>query len=290
MPKKQNVGTVTKQYMTKAVKLMKKNKIRPPFKIHGGKWYLHSWIIENFPKDYENMVYVEPFCGAASTFMNKNASIEEAINDLDKGVVNLLRIIRDQPDEFIGKLKKLKYSKEAFEDAVDSQDQSRDEEMAYALNEFTLRRMSRGGLKKAFAWSNRERGGQPGDVNAWETIIGMIPVISERLKTTYIFNKPAMQILNAFNDQNVLTYVDPPYLHETRQSLSVYKHEMTADEHIDLANFLKSFKGKVIISGYPSPLYNRLYKPWKCIKKKIANHASQQKTKEQKTECLWINY
>lgn len=83
--------------MTKAVKLMKKNKIRPPFKIHGGKWYLHSWIIENFPKDYENMVYVEPFCGAASTFMNKNASIEEAINDLDKGVVNLLRIIRDQP-------------------------------------------------------------------------------------------------------------------------------------------------------------------------------------------------
>ena len=73
-------------------------------------------------------------------------------------------------------------------------------------------------------------------------------------------------------------------------SKEVYKHEMTTDDHIDLANMLNRFKGKALISGYPSRLYNRLYSDWKCVRKKIVNHASQQKSKKYQTECLWINY
>ena len=30
-------------------------KLRPPFKIHGGKKYLAPWILENFPKDVEDL-------------------------------------------------------------------------------------------------------------------------------------------------------------------------------------------------------------------------------------------
>lgn len=263
--------------------------MRPPFKIHGGKHYLASWIIENFPKDYEKMDYIEPYCGAASVLLNKIPSENlEVINDLDKGVVRIFKALRDEPKQMIGKLKKIKYSERVFNNATKKTEFK--DHLEEAINEFILRRMSRGGLKENFGWSDRERGGKPGDVNAWETIIKQLPLIAKRIENVYILHKPAIEVLKAFDEKNALCYVDPPYLPDTRESKDIYEVEMNTDEHINLANVLTQYTGKVIISGYSSPLYKRLYKGWKCVTKKIPNHASQKKIKPIKTECIWMNY
>jgi DNA adenine methylase len=127
-------------------------------------------------------------------------------------------------------------------------------------------------------------------VNAWKTAVKLLPILSERLREVHIFNKPAQEVIKTFNNKNTLIYADPPYLHETRKSKDAYKCEMTTDQHVELARILNSFQGKVILSGYPSPLYNRLYKNWNVATKKIANHSSQQKAKQMKTEVLWKNY
>ena len=266
-------------------------KIRCPFKCHGGKNYLAPWIVEQFPEAYASMDYVEPFIGGGSVLLNKDPSTgTEVINDLDEGIVQIFRALRDEPKNFIGRLKRTKYLESTFNRALKNANSSGDY-IDQAINEFILRRMSRGGLKTAFAWSDRERGGQPGDVNAWETIIkDHLPDISQRIQHIHIFNKPALEIIKAFNDVNVLLYCDPPYLAETRVSEDAYTHEMSTDDHLALAEELQQFKGKVIISGYPSALYKRLFSQWRCVKRKIANHASQQKVKKMKTEQLWINY
>lgn len=262
--------------------------MRPPFKCHGGKSYLAKWIIEQLPENYQEMIYLEPFCGGASVLLNKEPSQEEIINDLDENIITLFRIIRDQCIQFLRKIKRIRYKETNFNAALKRADFPSDLHMA--INEFILRRMSRGGLKKAFAWSNRKRGGQPGEINAWETIIDLIPEISQRLQNVIILNKPAIQLLKVFDEPNVLVYADPPYLHETRESPDAYTHEMLVDDHIALAEVLNNFKGKVLISGYPSRLYSKLYKNWRCEKKKIANHASQQKVKPIKIELLWCNF
>jgi DNA adenine methylase len=269
-------------------KKMKMSPIRPPFKIHGGKYYLSKWIISKFPAEYEKMTYIEPFCGAASTLINKKMSVEEAINDIDIGIIKILRTIRDQCGDFVKCLKKIKYTKENFDLASLRNDFA--DELDAAINEIILRRMSRGGLKKAFSWSKRFRGGKPGDENAWETIITALPIISERLDKVYIFNKNAIDVLKAYNKDDVLTYIDPPYLPDTRNSTNVYQHEMTVNQHIELADYLKTFRGKVCLSGYQSVLYSKMYKNWRVEKKKIANHASQKKHKDTKEEILWLNY
>lgn len=262
--------------------------IRPPFKIHGGKWYIKSWVIEHFPADYEQYDYIEPFVGGGSVLINKNKSLGiEVINDLDPGVVHIFRALRDDPVAFIGRLKRTKYCEETYKRMLN---RDKKEHMDFAIKEFVLRRMSRGGLKNAFAWSNRNRGGQPGDVNAWETIIEQLPRIAERVKETYILNESGVNVIRAFDDEHALLYVDPPYLPETRVTTNAYEYEMTTDDHIELAEYLNKFKGKVVISGYMSQLYKRLYKGWKCHKKKIANHASQQKKKSIKIEHLWCNF
>ncbi len=67
-------------------------------------------------------------------------------------------------------------------------------------------------------------------------------------------------------------------------------YEMDEDDHMKLADTLCKFKGKVVLSGYPSGLYSRCYKEWNRIDKKIPNHAAQTKTKKIMTECLFLNF
>jgi hypothetical protein len=53
---------------------------------------------------------------------------------------------------------------------------------------------------------------------------------------------------------------------------------------------LVTFKGKAIVSGYRSELYDTTLSGWTRVEMKVANHSSQSKVKVVKTECLWINY
>lgn len=265
-------------------------RIRPAFKCHGGKYYLSKWIIDNFPDNYKEYTYLEPFCGGANVFINKEKSKNEIINDIDASVINIFKALRDEPKEFIRKLRYKKYCENTFNLALLNSKQPFDDYLEFAVNELILRRMSRGGLKKAFAWSDRTRGGKPGDVNAWKTCLALLPELAERLEGVFIFNKPAIEIIQKFNKKDTLVYCDPPYVHETRTSKNVYGYEMTNEDHTQLANVLNNFDGKVIVSGYPSTLYNKLFKEWNCVKQKVANHSSQSKTKKIMTEYLWKNF
>lgn len=271
-------------------------KLRPPFKIHGGKRYLADWIISHLPNNYPETTYIEPFCGAASVLLRKKPSLFEVINDIDEGIYAILTALRDTPYELQARLESIPYCEDVFQQAKTRNDSDFNRDIDFAINEFIVRRMSRGGLKEAFAWSDRQRGGQPGDVNAWKTIIEQLPTISERLQNVHIENVDVLaeqeefNFLNRWADNSAVIYCDPPYVKQTRQSQNVYEGEMTNDDHRALSQQLKDCGCRVIISGYPSPLYNELYSDWRVVERKIPNHSSQQKIKQYKTECLWMNY
>jgi DNA adenine methylase len=271
---------------------MSNNKIRPPLKSHGGKWYLKEFIISNFPEGYEQMTYVEPFCAGASVFLNKKPSLLEVIGDVDRGVVSVFKALRDEPKEFIKRIKRVRYTKRVFESALEKKAEEFEDYMDRAVNEYILRRMSRGGLKKAFAWSDRTRGGQPGDVNAWKTMARQLKGIAKRVEHASVVCEDFKDVFKAWDEENTLFYLDPPYLHSTRAegSTELYENELSIDDHLNLLHLAKNARGKVIISGYSSPLYNRSLKNWKCRKKNIANHSSQAAKKQRRVEVLWMNY
>jgi len=244
---------------------------RPPFNIPGGKYYLASWILSYFPKNYEEMSYLEPYAGAASVLLNKERSFEESINDTDLGILQIFRALRDEPKDFIGRLKRTKYTENTFNRALSRVADPKDY-MDHAIAEFVLRRMSWGGLKQTYA--------KPSETTetTWKGIIAELPRIAERVSDVHIFHRPAEEVIRSFDDENFLCYCDPPLMDEDCEDDDFV---MSVESHIDLANVLNQFRGKVLISGRLSKLYKRYYDGWRCVRKRISNH---------KMTYLWMNY
>ena len=81
-----------------------------------------------------------------------------------------------------------------------------------------------------------------------------------------------------------LIYCDPPYLLETRTSRRRYRFEYTKQDHVELLELLKSLPCRVILSGYPSPLYDALLGDWNSTELQVMSRGGP------RTEKLWYNY
>jgi DNA adenine methylase len=81
-----------------------------------------------------------------------------------------------------------------------------------------------------------------------------------------------------------------PYLHETRSATEVYRFEMTEADRRQLLDLLRSVQGKVMLSGYPSALYDTALAGWNRHAFELPNHAAGGKEKRRMTEVLWCNF
>lgn len=260
--------------------------MRPPVKWHGGKRYLADRIIHHFPV---HRIYLEPFGGGASVLLNKAPVDVETYNDLDLRITRLFRVLRDEGERLIEKLRLVPYSQVEFEAAgaypADASDVDK------AVCDFVRWRQSFGGKGQGWSYTTgRARGGMAGDVNAWWSAIESLPEIIDRLRRVQIICQSAFDAIPRFDHKEGLIYCDPPYVHSTRTDKKVYHTEMTDADHGSLATLLGRCKAKVIVSGYPSNLYNELYKGWRRVEFDIANHASGGREKPRETECLWMNF
>ncbi len=262
--------------------------LRPPVKWHGGKRYLASRIISHFPN---HRIYLEPFGGGASVLLNKEPVDVETYNDLDLRITRLFRILRDDGERFLAKARLIPYSQIEFKQASPYPTDATELEMAVC--DFIRWRQSFGGKGQSWSYTTgRARGGMAGDVNAWWTAIDALPEIIDRLRRVQIICQPAVEAILRFDHKEALIYCDPPYVHQTRSQggTAVYGVEMSDDDHCELADALNSCKAKVVLSGYPSPLYDRLYKGWRSARFDMPNHAAGGKRKARETECLWMSF
>ena len=91
----------------------------------GGKKLLKKQIVDKyFPKDYENMIYVEPFVGGGSIYFYKNPSIYEVINDLDTKIIQLFRGFKKYDGNQISSDINRTYNKEMFYSILNSKPKS----------------------------------------------------------------------------------------------------------------------------------------------------------------------
>jgi DNA adenine methylase len=137
---------------------------------------------------------------------------------------------------------------------------------------------------------NRLRGGRNDGVNGWWSAVGGLEAVHRRLRDVKVLCRPALEVIGSEDTPATLFYLDPPYLHQTRAAIGTYAHEMTEADHRELLDALRSVRGKVILSGYPSALYDAALAGWDREAIDVANHAAGGDAKRRMTEVLWANF
>ena len=222
----------------------------------GSKWSSAEIIINLFP---EHKSYLEPFAGSLAVFFNKPKAILETINDIDGRLVNLWKVMRNQPDELMRAAHMTLYSREEYELSKSiAENPLEDARRMLVRCWFAVGGKTNAdvGFRRNISWNG------PYNTYEWSDMPNRIQAAAERLKDAQIERKDALVLLKEMNDKDTLVYADPPYLHETRVSRH-YANEVDTAYHIDLLDILKDYKGHVILSGYESKLYDEALMDWK---------------------------
>lgn len=253
---------------------------RPLLRWHGGKWMLAPWVIQHFPP---HRVYVEPFGGAASVLLRKPRSYAEVYNDLDDDAVTLFRVLRsERANELIEALRLTPFARSEFMQAYESADDDVERARRLVIRSFQGFGSNACHRLSGFRANSNRSGTTP--AHDWANHADALPAIVERLRGVAIETRDAQAVMAAHDGAQTLHYVDPPYLPETRDAGGDYAHEMTLADHEKLLAFLRTMTGAVVLSGYPSALYDDALAGWTRIERRALADGARART-----EVLWIN-
>lgn len=261
---------------------------KPLLRYHGSKWQIAKEVIGHFPDHY---TYVEPFGGGAAVLLKKRPSKAELYNDLDSEITNLFKVIRDHREALLEKLFYTPFARDAFYEAFDIGRSGVELDpieaaritMTVSFQSHTnagVTRESRSGWK---CWIKPGWSQTPSDY--WAELFVRVNEVCERLRSVNVENKPAIDVIKQWDDTETLFYCDPPYIESTRkEGLGAYRHEMSLDQHRELADLLLSCKAKVVLSGYDSPEYNEWFKGWERHE-----YTSRVEGRQDAKEYVWVS-
>lgn len=242
------------------------------------------WIIEKFPP---HSVYVEPFGGAASVLLQKPPSRIEVYNDVDNGVVNLFRILRDpaKAEQLRRAIELTPFSRMEFYRCWDLAPECEIEEARRLI----VRSFQSIGNKSRLAgngWRTRTERARWSPCVAWNGWPDTVPDYVARLKDCIIECLPWQKMVDVYDGEDTLFYVDPPYPHSSRVAgyKKIYANELTDYDHEVLLDRLKQCRGYVILSSYPNESYDRQLEGW--TKLEIRARAQ---TNSPRLEVLWLS-
>ena len=251
----------------------------PVFTYPGSKSHLAPWIVSLMP---QHATYVEPFAGTLAVLSCKPRSQLEVINDLDGGLVNFFRVLRDRGDELIAKIELTPYAQEELELAqLHVRLDLTHDELECAREWWVLHTMTIN--SKSTSFDSRR--------NQTQAFRSRLRIMSERLESVVIRNEDAIHLIEQYDSPDTFLYCDPPYMPTTR-TRDIYKCEMiTTDQHKRFADACLSTKSSVLISGYPSEEYDAWFSGWDRLERRMISTLDVQSTKgKDVTECLWANY
>jgi len=225
--------------------------LRSPLTWFGGKGVIAHKIIPLLPP---HACYVEPFFGGGSIFWRKGHVPVETINDLDNGVIDFYRVLRD-PAQF-GEFQRLcaltPYARAEFEDCRRLVAESTDPvERAWAWFVCVRQAFAGGtgtGARSGWKYSVSRQSGveargqeamgkaywgyRTGNVgnsagNRWLSTVDGLPEVHARLQGVQIEHGDWTRVMEAYAKPDVCCYLDPPYVMETRGRYSKrYAYEL----------------------------------------------------------------
>lgn len=259
--------------------------MRQVLKYPGSKWNIAGQLATLIPEHHS---YLEPFFGSGALLFTKSHSDIETVNDIDSDITNLFKCIQEDAERLAKIVATTPFSREIYDVQFEILNNNVCTEPYERAAGFLIKCWQGHGFR-----TNGYKVGWKNDVQGRESMYALwnwyrLPVwimeIAERLRKVQVENKPAMEVIERFNYENVFMYLDPPYILGTRSGKQ-YKYEMTDSEHEDLLKLVLKSKAKIMISGYESDMYNNYLSGWhKEYFQSCAEHHGTRR------EVVWMNY
>lgn len=260
---------------------------RPPFPYYGGKQLLADRIISMLPP---HEAYVEPYAGSLSVLMAKPRVKLETVNDIEGDLMNFWRVLRERTDELEAYCGLTPHARAEHEAAMSAMKEPSDDPLERARQTWVLLTQARSGKQGRTGWRyfSNPRGTSYSMPQYLEAYVERFGPAVARLYGVSLECRPALDVIANYGQHpTVLLYVDPPYVLSTRKGVG-YRHEMTDDDHRELAAALRNCKATVVLSGYASPLYDlELFPDWH--RTELAAGTGNGGEWRDRTEVLWSN-
>ena len=257
---------------------------RPVLRYYGGGWTRRRWTQGFFPKAHNT--FVDACCGPATMTVTKDPVQLEIINDADNRVVNFMQQARDDIKRLVELINLTPWAEVELERCLEvSPDPLEDARRFFMVCWATVHGGPTGGsgsFRYQLSVEGRYTPPAHDAINRTD-----LYTFATRLKRVHILNKDAIWVIKKYkNNPSALIYFDPPYLPETRKRKYGYNHEPSPAWHRLAAYWLRQAKGFVVVAGYQSRLYERIYEAygWQRVER-------EQKTNGKSTavECLWLS-
>ncbi|MFV9549653.1 DNA adenine methylase [Algibacter sp. PT7-4] len=258
------------------------------FNYFGGKFTWLENLYNYFPEKITHLA--DGFGGSFAVTLNYEGKVVKTVNEINSDITNFFEVLRDYEDQLISKLKLTPFSRQEYDNCweyhPDKVERARRFYVRIRQSFFSL-----GASRKNKGWQMaltkcNSKGGET--VSKWNNAIPKLhDVALELRKNIQITNYNIFEFIQKLDFENIFFYFDPPYLPETRNSKNDYVFEFTTKQHIQLAETAHKIKGKAMISGYESDMYNELYHDWtKIVFPSKKNNIRSGLV----TEVIWFNY
>jgi DNA adenine methylase len=250
--------------------------LKPPIVRMGGKSKLRKTIIEMIP---EHTCYAEVFFGAGWVYFGKQPSKVEVINDVDKELINLFRMIKYHAPEIERMLEYEFSGRDIFEEYKNISLEHLTE-IHRAVRFLYLITQSFGGKGNHFGYATSKN---PSPQIFYK---GVLTDLKERLRSTYVENLSFEKIIEKYDRSHTFFFCDPPYL-----DTAGYGSTFGEKEHLVLLDKLKNIKGKFLLTINEHPRIRDWYKDF-TIKEVEVNYSvsKEEKARGKYKELIITNY
>lgn len=250
--------------------------LKPPICRVGGKSKLRKTIIEMIP---EHICYIELFFGAGWVYFGKEPSKIDVINDIDRELINLFKMIKYHAPE-IERLLEYEFSgRDIFEEYKNCTLEYMTE-IYRAIRFLYIITQSFAGKGNNYGYGTTSKPGQQIFYS------NLLLELRDRLKNTYVENLSFEKVIDKYDRKHSFFFCDPPYIETCG-----YGNKFGKEEHRLLANKLKNLEGKFLLTINDHPLVRELYKDFNIKEIEVNYSISKEKHARGKyNELIITNY
>lgn len=224
-----------------------KIQLKTPISYWGGKQQLLPKILPIIPP---HTVYTESFFGGGALYFAKEPVKIEAINDINRQVVNFYKVAKRQFKSLKSEIDCTLYSEEQFNEAkaiYNATDEATQDNVLKAWALFVLSQQAFLNILDNSWKFSRNRNFAQTFTNKKEMFDARYV---KRLEQTQIFCRDANRMLKNMDCKEAFHFIDPPYV---GTSMGHYKG-YTNEDFQSLLNTCTSLEGKFLLTTFPSEL------------------------------------